>query len=319
MSHALHALNLEHAARQMQRMKTRAPVTLVGGLMFFASIGFAVLLGMANVAAGIVLGVLGVLVSIAWSLSAQLLAEWDRAVILRMGRFHGVRGPGFFMIVPVVEGVMRVVDMRVRTTSFVSESILTKDTVPVSVDAIAFWHVWDAQKAMLEVESYYQAIALGVQTALRDAVGVHTLGELLAEREKVASQIQRVLTEKTQAWGISVASIEIRDIVIPDNLKDALSRQAQAERERQARTTLGEAEREIAQKFIEASQGYQDNPVALQLRAMNMLYEGLRAGGSLIVVPSSVLDTMNLGGVMALANQAGRAKAAGRSAQSQGQ
>jgi regulator of protease activity HflC (stomatin/prohibitin superfamily) len=274
---------------------------------------------MANVAAGIVLGVLGVLVSIAWSLSAQLLAEWDRAVILRMGRFHGVRGPGFFMIVPVVEGVMRVVDMRVRTTSFVSESILTKDTVPVSVDAIAFWHVWDAQKAMLEVESYYQAIALGVQTALRDAVGVHTLGELLAEREKVASQIQRVLTEKTQAWGISVASIEIRDIVIPDNLKDALSRQAQAERERQARTTLGEAEREIAQKFIEASQGYQDNPVALQLRAMNMLYEGLRAGGSLIVVPSSVLDTMNLGGVMALANQAGRAKAAGRSAQSQGQ
>jgi regulator of protease activity HflC (stomatin/prohibitin superfamily) len=230
-----------------------------------------------------------------------LLAEWDRALVLRMGHFHSVRGPGFYMIVPIIDSVSRILDMRVRTTSFYSESMLTKDTVPVNVDAIAFWYVWDSKKAILEVESYYQAIVQAVQTALRDIVGIHTLAEILSERDKIGETLQRVLAEKMQAWGISVNSIEMRDIVIPENLKDALSKQAQAERERQSRTILGEAEMEIAQKFADASKPYLDNPVALQLRAMNILYEGLRAGGSLILVPSSVLDTMNLGGMTALA------------------
>lgn len=204
------------------------------------------------------------------------------------------------MIAPIIDRVTRVVDMRVRTTTFYSEAMLTSDTVPVNIDAIAFWHVWDSQKAMLEVESYYQAIALAVQTALRDIVGVHSLAEILAERDKMGQTLQKVLEAKTEAWGISVSSIEIRDIAIPEGLKDALSKQAQAERERQARTILGQAEMDIAQKFAEASKGYLENPVALQLRAMNIVYEGIRAGGSLMLVPSTVLDTMNLGGLAAL-------------------
>jgi len=309
MQKALAGLNREHDLRQLQRLKTRGPVVLFGVILVFASIGLGVLFGRRNPMTGVLVGAIGVVGAALWVMSAQLLAEWDRAVLLRLGRFRSVRGPGCFMIVPVFDSVMRTVDTRVRTTAFYSDAILTKDTVPVAVDAIAFWHVWDPQKALLEVESYYQAIVLAVQTALRDAVGVHTLAELLAEREQVASQIQSVLAEKTQAWGITVTSLEIRDIVIPDNLKDALSRQAQAERESHARIILGEAEKTIAQKFIEASYGYQENPVALQLRAMNMLYEGLRAGGSLMVVPSSVLDTMNLGGVMGMAAQAKSMKA----------
>ena len=190
--------------------------------------------------------------------------------------------------------------MRTRTTPFFAESILTKDTVPIQVDAIAFWHVWDSKKAVLEVENYYQAITMAIQTALRDIIGVHSLAEILAEREKISHTLQQVLESKAQAWGLHVNSIEIRDIMIPDNLKDALSKQAQAERELQARTILGQAEMDIAQKFAEASKGYVDNPVALQLRAMNIVYEGLKAGSSIMLVPSTVLDTMNLGSVAAL-------------------
>ena len=178
--------------------------------------------------------------------------------------------------------------------------MLTKDTVPVDLDAIAFWHVWDSKKSVLEVENYYQAIVLAVQTALRDIVGVHTLAEILSEREMIAQTLQKVLEVKTECWGITVNSIEIRDITIPEKLKDALSKQAQAERERQSRVILGQAEMEIAQKFAEAAKGYVDNPIALQLRAMNIVYEGIRAGSSLMLVPSTVLDTMNLGGLAAL-------------------
>jgi regulator of protease activity HflC (stomatin/prohibitin superfamily) len=242
----------------------------------------------------------GVVISALWSMSAHLLAEWDRAVILRMGHFRCMRGPGFFVIIPFIDSVVRVVDMRVRTTTFYSEAMLTRDTVPVNIDAIAFWHVWDSQKALLEVESYYQAISLAVQTALRDMVGIHSLADILAEREKIGRTLQQVLEAKTEAWGISVSSIEIRDISIPDNLKDAMSKQAQAERERQARNILGQAEMEIAAKFAEAAKGYMENPIALQLRAMNIVYEGIRAGGSMMIIPSSILDTMNLGGIAAL-------------------
>jgi hypothetical protein len=299
---SLTQLQKEHLSREVQRVKTQGPIVLVTLLLLAAGIGTGLylieaqhrtVLGPATIIAGVIVAAL-------WSLSAKLLAEWDRGVVLRLGRFRGIRGPGFFMVVPIIDRVARVVDMRVRTTSFFSEALLTKDTVPVDIDAIAFWHVWDAQKAMLEVESYYQAITLALQTALRDNIGVHSLAEILAEREKMGQTLQHVLEAKTEAWGISVTSVELRDIMIPEHLKDALSKQAQAERERQARGILGTAEMEIAAKFAEASKGYLDNPVALQLRAMNIVYEGIRAGGSLMLVPSSVLDTMNLGGLAAL-------------------
>ena len=311
---ALTTLNGEHTARQIQRAATRTPAFLVGVVGIVAGILAGLGLGAVGVPAlGMVVTVLIVLASIAWMLSAQLLAEWDRAIILRLGRFRDVRGPGFFMIMPVLDRVSRVVDLRTRTTSFYSESMLTNDTVPVGVDAIAFWQVQDVKRAVLEVESYYQAIVMAVQTALRDIVGVHSLADILAKREKLSATLQEVLQGKMQAWGIDVTSVEIRDIEIPEALKDALSKKAQAERERQARTILSLAETEIADKFVEASKGYQDNPVAIQLRAMNILYEGLRAGGSLMLVPSSILDTMNLGGLVALGAGAVSAKPAGTS------
>jgi len=298
-------LQREHEARQLQRMKTRAPIMMIGTLIAIGSVGAAILLWSAGrMPAAVATGTGGLVLGALWSLSVHLLAEWDRALILRFGRFHSVKGPGFFAVIPIADSVVRVVDMRVRTTDFYCESMLTRDTVPVDIDAIAFWHVWDTQKAVLELESYYQAIALAVQTALRDIVGVNTLAEVLAEREKMAETLQKVIADKTQAWGITVASIELRDISIPDNLRDALSKQAQAEREKQSRTILGDAEVEIAQKFAQAARAYAGNPVALQLRAMNILYEGLRAGGSMILVPSTVLDTMNLGGLVALGTQA---------------
>lgn len=311
MTDPLVQLQHEHTAREFQRAKIRAPITVVTVLIVIASVITAVLIGgvvrvdetryaPASPGLAVAIAVGGVIVAVLWQTSAQMLAEWDRAVLLSLGRFRRIRGPGFFMIVPILQSVTRVVDMRTRTTPFFAESILTKDTVPIQVDAIAFWHVWDSQKAVLEVENYYQAITMAIQTALRDIIGVHSLAEILAEREKISRTLQQVLESKAQAWGIHVNSIEIRDIMIPDNLKDALSKQAQAERELQARTILGQAEMEIAQKFAEASKGYVDNPVALQLRAMNIVYEGLKAGSSIMLVPSTVLDTMNLGSVAAL-------------------
>lgn len=295
-------LNSEHQARQLMRAKTKMPVMFLGALLGAAGIAPGILFFLKS---GITLRCIilcgsGAAAAIIWWMSAQLLAEWDRAVVLRMGRFHSVRGPGFFMVMPIIDSIVRIVDMRVRTTNFYTESMLTKDTVPVQVDAVAFWHVWDSKKVVLELESYYQAIVLAVQTALRDLVGVYALDELLSQREQITETLNTVLKQKTQDWGITVNSIEIRDVAIPENLKDALSKQAQAERERLSRTILGQAELEIGEKFLEASKAYHDNPVALQLRAMNILYEGLRSGGSIMLVPSSTLDTMNLGGLAAL-------------------
>lgn len=246
-----------------------------------------------------------ILVALVAILSLRIALQWDRAVVLRLGKFNRLAGPGVFFLIPFIDRVTRYVDMRVRATDFQAESTLTRDTVPVNVDAICFWLIWDAKKAVLEVESFYRAIVLSAQTALRDTIGRHTLAEMLTEREQLGKALQEVLDAKTNPWGITIQSVEIRDVIIPQALEDAMSKQAQAERERQARIILGTAETEIAGKFVEAAKPYQDNPVAVHLRAMNMLYEGLREKGSIIVVPSSAVDSMNLGalgGLTAVAN-----------------
>jgi regulator of protease activity HflC (stomatin/prohibitin superfamily) len=227
--------------------------------------------------------------------AVQIAYQWERAVVLRFGMFRGLRNPGVFIVLPVIDKVARFVDQRIRVTDFAAETTLTADTVPVSVDAIAFWLVWDAEKAVLEVEEYEDAVVLSAQTALRNAIGRHDLAVLLSERDRLGQEIQKTLDEKTAAWGVTTQAVEIRDVIIPKGLEDAMSRQAQAERERQSRIILGTAETEIAEKFASASEHYRNNPVALHLRAMNMVYEGLRQKGSMIIVPSSAVETMGLG------------------------
>jgi regulator of protease activity HflC (stomatin/prohibitin superfamily) len=229
------------------------------------------------------------------STSFQVAKQWEKGVVLRLGKFRVLRGPGFFQILPILDRVDSFIDHRVRATDFRAETTLTKDTVPVNVDAIAFWLVWDAKMSVLEVASFEDAVILSAQTALRDAIGKHELGEMLSEREKLGQEIQEVLDRKTDPWGITIQAIEIRDIIIPKALEDAMSRRAQAERERQSRVILGTAETEIAEKFALASEAYKDNPVALHLRAMNMVFEGLKQKGSMIIVPSTAVETMGLG------------------------
>jgi regulator of protease activity HflC (stomatin/prohibitin superfamily) len=225
----------------------------------------------------------------------QMAYQWERAVILRFGRFLCLKGSGLFVILPVIDKVSSYVDQRIRVTDFSAELTLTRDTVPVNVDAIAFWMVWDAEKSVLEVESYVSAVTLSAQTGLRDAIGKHELADMLSHRDRLGHEIQQLLDAKTNAWGITVQSVEIRDIIIPKALEDAMSRQAQAERERQSRIILSNAETEIAEKFAEASKHYKHNPAALHLRAMNMVFEGLKAKGSMIIVPSTAVETMGLG------------------------
>ena len=227
--------------------------------------------------------------------SIQMAYQWERAVLLRVGKYRGLRESGLFVIIPVIDKIAQFVDQRIRVTDFSAETTLTNDTVPVSVDAIALWMVWDAKKSVLEVEYFEQAVILSAQTALRNAIGKNDLSQLLSERDRLGQEIQKVLDEKTNAWGVTIQAVEIRDIIIPEALEDAMSRQAQAERERQSRIILGTAETEIAEKFAKASEYYKDNEVALHLRAMNMVYEGLRQKGSMIIVPSSAVETMGLG------------------------
>jgi len=225
----------------------------------------------------------------------QVAYQWEKAVILRFGRFKTLRSAGMFIVLPVIDKVANYVDQRIRVTDFKAETTLTKDTVPVNVDAIAFWMVWDAEKAVLEVSDYDDAVSLSAQTGLRDAIGKHELGEMLSHRDRLGREIQEVLDAKTNAWGITIQSVEIRDIIIPKELEDAMSRQAQAERERQSRIILSNAELEIAEKFSEASEFYKHNPAALHLRAMNMVFEGLKNKGSMVIVPSTAVETMGLG------------------------
>jgi regulator of protease activity HflC (stomatin/prohibitin superfamily) len=231
----------------------------------------------------------------------KVARQWERAVVLRLGRFRGLNGPGPFLVIPVVDEVSHLVDQRVRVSDVSAESALTRDTVPVNVDAIVFWTVWDARKAILEVADYIQAITLSAQTALREAIGRHMLAEMITEREKLGKELQVLLDEKTNPWGITIGSVEIRDVKIPADLEDAMSRQAQAERERQARIILGTAETEIAARFVAAGQEYEGRPLALHLRAMNMLYEAIKEKGSMVIVPSSAVETMGLGGLSGMA------------------
>ena len=231
----------------------------------------------------------------------KVVRQWEKVAVLRLGRYVGLRGPGLCHIVPVVETLSPYVDQRVRVASVSAESTLTRDTVPVNVDAIVFWMVWNAEKSILEVEDFVQAINMSAQTALRESIGRHELAQMITERETLGRELQRILDEKTNPWGITVQSVEIRDVRIPQGLEDAMSRQAQAERERQARIILGQAEKEIADSFVQAASSYAENPVALHLRAMNMLYEAIKERGSMVIVPSSAVETMGLGGTLASA------------------
>jgi regulator of protease activity HflC (stomatin/prohibitin superfamily) len=247
----------------------------------------------------------GALVGLYFLFAIKVVRQWEKVAVLRFGRYVGLRGPGFCHIFPIVETLSSYVDQRVRVASVSAESALTRDTVPVNVDAIVFWMVWNAEKSILEVEDFVQAITLSAQTALRESIGRHELAQMITEREILGRELQRILDEKTNPWGITVQSVEIRDVKIPQALEDAMSRQAQAERERQARNILGQAETEIADKFAAAAAIYRNDPTALHLRAMNMLYEAIKERGSMVIVPSSVVETMGLGGMLATASLGG--------------
>jgi regulator of protease activity HflC (stomatin/prohibitin superfamily) len=233
--------------------------------------------------------------------SPRVAHQWERAVVLRLGRFIGLRGPGLFWIVPFVDTVSSWIDQRTITTSFAAEQTLTSDTVPVNVDAVLFWLVHDVQKAALEVQDYAQAVSWAAQTALRDIIGRTTLTDLLRGRERIEAELQQLIDSRSNPWGVTVSSVEMRDVVIPGALQDAMSREAQAAREKQARIILGQAEMEIAHSFEEAAKSYQDNPTALHLRAMNMLYEGLKEKGALMLIPSSAVESMGMGGMLGAA------------------
>jgi regulator of protease activity HflC (stomatin/prohibitin superfamily) len=247
----------------------------------------------------------GVAVGLYFLYAIKVVRQWEKVALLRLGKYVGLRGPGLFMIVPVLETLSPYVDQRVRVASVSAESTLTRDTVPVNVDAIVFWLVWNAEKAILEVESFLDAINMSAQTALRESIGRHELAQMITERETLGRELQRILDEKTNPWGITVQSVEVKDVKIPQALEDAMSRQAQAERERQARIILGQAETEISDKFVQAANAYTENPTALHLRAMNMLYEAIKERGSMVIVPSSAVETMGLGGTLATASLGG--------------
>jgi regulator of protease activity HflC (stomatin/prohibitin superfamily) len=258
-------------------------------------LGLAVLTGRREPSVG------GLLIGLYFLFSIKVADQWEKVAVLRLGRYVGLRGPGWFHVIPIVDTLSRYVDQRIRVASVTAESTLTRDTVPVNVDAIVFWLVWNAEKSILEVEDFVQAITMSAQTGLRESIGRHELAQMITERESLGRELQRILDEKTNPWGITVQSVEIRDVRIPQALEDAMSRQAQAERERQARNILGQAETEIAEKFSTAALTYQNNPVALHLRAMNMLYEAIKERGAMVIVPSSVVETMGLGGTLATA------------------
>ena len=280
-------------------MKTKSSFSV---LIFFVILAIGIALAYASYdvqdsTGTIWIGVISFLVALIVSSAIKIADQWEKAVVLRLGRFHSLRGPGLFFIIPIIDTVPYWIDIRVITTSFTAEKTLTKDTVPVDVDAVLFWKVLDAKKAALEIAEYKSAINWASQTALRDVIGKTMLSEMLEGRDKMSDKLQRIIDERTEPWGINVISVEVKDVLIPSSLQDAMSMQAQAERERQARVILGDSERQVAEKFEEAAKTYSNNPVALHLRAMNMLYEGLKTNSTIVIVPSSALDTMQLGGL----------------------
>lgn len=278
-------------------------VAIVAGLVGWALFSSAALLA-------VLVWVGGFLAAWLLASTVRMVAQWERAVVLRLGKFTGVKGPGLFFIVPLLETVSNVIDLRTITSTFNADQTITADTVPVDVDAVLFWRVTDPEKAALEVAQYDRAVGWASQTALRDVIGRSTLADILSAREKIDTVLRDIIDQRTTPWGVHVESVEIRDVKIPAALQDAMSRQAQAERERQARIILAESETQIAMKFMEAAAMYETSPTALHLRAMNMLYEGMKDKGSLIIVPSSALETMNLGAMTGLSSMKGAADAA---------
>ncbi|HEX4807535.1 MAG TPA: slipin family protein [Bryobacteraceae bacterium] len=277
------------------RNKNQVSGVAVGLFVLWAGLGLGLTVLFGNRAPLIV----GLVIGLYLLFSIKVADQWEKVAVLRLGRFIGLRGPGMFHVIPIIDTLSRYVDQRVRVASVTAESTLTRDTVPVNVDAIVFWLVWNAEKSILEVEDFVEAITMSAQTGLRESIGRHELAQMITERESLGRELQRILDEKTNPWGITVQSVEIRDVRIPQALEDAMSRQAQAERERQARNILGQAETEISEKFSQAALTYQNNPVALHLRAMNMLYEAIKERGSMVIVPSSAVETMGLGGMLA--------------------
>jgi regulator of protease activity HflC (stomatin/prohibitin superfamily) len=253
--------------------------------------------GVAGNPVAIGIGIVALVLAMLASSAIRVANQWDRAVILRLGQFHALRGPGLFFIIPVVDSIPYWIDTRVITTGFKAEKTLTKDTVPVDVDAVLFWKVVDPKKAALDVADYQSAISWASQTALRDVIGKTMLSDMLEGRDKISTLLQKIIDERTEPWGINVISVEVKDVLIPSGLENAMSMQAQAERERQARVILGDAERQIAEKFAEAGKSYEGNPVAFHLRAMNMLYEGLKENSTIVIVPSTAVESMQLGGL----------------------
>ena len=296
------ALTLSKVSQGYAGGPARLQISGVGVAAFVISVGLSLI---PTVRYNRPWAILGIIVGLYLLFSIRIAEQWQKAAVLRLGRYVGLRGPGIFFIVPVIDAISLYVDQRVRVTDVKAESALTRDTVPVNVDAIIFWLVWNAEKSILEVMDFDQAITLSAQTAWRESIGRHDLSQMITEREMLGRELQRILDEKTNPWGITVQSVEIRDVHIPQALEDAMSRQAQAERERQARIILGTAETEISSKFAEASTVYLNNPVALHLRAMNMLYEAIKEKGSMVIVPSSAVETMGLGGLLGTASLGG--------------
>ena len=282
---------------KIQQLSTT--ISPVGGVLFAASL---IAGGIATVLAESPLPIVFfTLAGVYLLFSVRVADQWERVALLRLGRYQGMRGPGMFWIIPLVDSVSPAVDQRVRVGNVKAESTLTKDTVPVSVDAVYFWIVWNAEKAILEVENFEEAIAMAAQTALRESIGRHELAQMITDRGSIGVELQRTLDEKTNPWGITIQSVEVRDVQIPQALEDAMSREAQAERERRARVIYGQAETEAAEKFVNAARVYEGHPMALHLRAMNMLYEAMKEKGAMVVVPSSAVETMGLGGQLGLA------------------
>ncbi|MBV8253801.1 MAG: slipin family protein [Chitinophaga sp.] len=272
--------------------------TVIFFIIFAAVVGIAYSgTGMKSASSAVIVAV-GILIASLVSSAIKIADPWDRAVVLRLGKFWRLRGPGLFFIIPVIDTIAYWIDTRVIATSFKAEKTLTKDTVPVDVDAVLFWKVMNPERAALEVADYINAISWASQTALRDVIGKTLLADMLEGREKISAVLQKIIDERTEPWGIQVRSVEIKDVLIPPSLENAMSMQAQAERERQARVILGDSERQVAEKFNEAAKTYANNPTALHLRAMNMLYEGLKQNATVVIVPSSAIDTMQLGGLL---------------------